>query len=70
MVYGPTSAIVGDNPGASVDPEVIAPLSKLKEYMGDGTGSANVSGEFRIRGADLVLAIEKNNQINNRIKGR
>lgn len=58
MVYGPTSAIVGDNPGASVDPEVIAPLSKLKQYMGDG--GTNITGNFKISGYDLVLAIEKN----------
>jgi hypothetical protein len=28
-VYGPTLAVVGDNPNAASDPEIIAPLSKL-----------------------------------------
>lgn len=34
LAYGPTIAMVGDNPGAASDPEVIAPLSKLRSYMG------------------------------------
>lgn len=37
LAYGPTTAIVGDNPGASSDPEVIAPLSKLQNLMGFGS---------------------------------
>ena len=37
LAYGPTTAIVGDNPGASADPEVIAPLSKLQNLMGFGS---------------------------------
>lgn len=34
LAYAPTLAMVGDNPGAASDPEVIAPLSKLRNYMG------------------------------------
>lgn len=34
LAYGPTLAVVGDNAGAAHDPEVIAPLSKLREYVG------------------------------------
>ena len=37
LAYGPTTAIVGDNPGATSDPEVIAPLSKLQNLMGFGS---------------------------------
>jgi hypothetical protein len=33
-VFGPTLAMVGDNPGASHDPEIIAPLSQLSGGMG------------------------------------
>lgn len=33
LAYGPTAAIVGDNPNARQDPEVISPLSKLKEMF-------------------------------------
>ena len=33
LAYGPTLAMVGDNKGASADPEVIAPLSKLQDII-------------------------------------
>lgn len=35
LAFGETMALVGDNPGAQFDPEVIAPLSKLKDMMGE-----------------------------------
>lgn len=34
LAFDDTMAIVGDNPNASVDPEVIAPLSKLEAMLG------------------------------------
>ena len=36
IYLGPTLAMVGDNVGASRDPEVIAPLSKLAGMLGGG----------------------------------
>lgn len=33
LAYGPTLAMVGDNRGASVDPEVVSPLSKLQDMI-------------------------------------
>jgi hypothetical protein len=67
LAYGPTLAMVGDNPGASHDPEVIAPLSKLKGMIGDrSSGSTQVMiPEMRLSGQDIVIAFkraEKNNQ--------
>jgi tape measure domain-containing protein len=38
MVHAPTVAMVGDNPGARFDPEVIAPFSKLEKLLGGGGG--------------------------------
>ncbi len=38
LAFGPTAAIVGDNPRANVDPEVIAPLSKLKGMLANAGG--------------------------------
>jgi len=43
IVYGETFARVGEYPGASSNPEVIAPLSKLKNLLGSG----GMSGEVR-----------------------
>lgn len=36
LAYAPTLAMVGDNRNAGSDPEVIAPLSKLKDIIGEG----------------------------------
>lgn len=36
LAYAPTLAMVGDNRNAVTDPEVIAPLSKLKDIIGEG----------------------------------
>lgn len=66
LAFGPTLAVVGDNPGASSNPEVIAPLDKLKSMMGGN--NVNVTGEFRIRGTDLVLAVERAQREMNRIR--
>lgn len=38
LITGPTLAMVGDNRNASVDPEVVTPLSKLEGMMGSGNG--------------------------------
>ena len=60
VAFGPTMAMVGDNSGARVNPEVIAPLDKLKSMMGGN--SVNVTGQFRIRGTDLVVVLERTNR--------
>lgn len=52
VVSGPTLALVGEYSGASNNPEVIAPLDKLRSMMNTGGGIGNVS--FRVRGRDLV----------------
>lgn len=57
IVHGPTMAMVGDNPGANVDPEVIAPLSRLKSMIGNSSGAVEVYGT--IRGEDLLLLTDK-----------
>ena len=57
LAFGPTNAIVGDNPNASNDPEVVAPLSKLKSMLGGG-GEMNVSlnVEGMVKGGDIWLS--------------
>lgn len=56
LAYGPTMAMVGDNMGAAYDPEVIAPLSKLQEYLG---GAQGFVASTRISGDDLELLVER-----------
>jgi tape measure domain-containing protein len=54
LAYGETLATVGDNPNSRIDPEVIAPLSKLKNMLGSPTVNVQVTGEGRLRGTDIV----------------
>ena len=55
LVYGPTMAMVGDNPNARRDPEIISPLSKLKGIIGNsGGGQVEVYGV--ISGEDIYLS--------------
>ena len=56
LAYGPTMAMVGDNRNAAIDPEVVAPLSKLKDMMGGGV--VEVVG--RIKGDDIFLSNARN----------
>ena len=58
VVSGPTALMVGDNPNASVDPEVISPLSKLKELMGEGTRRIHVTGQLVGHGNQIIGVID------------
>ena len=66
LAMGPTMAMVGDNKNARVDPEVIAPLSKLRGML-DGGGSPYVLST-RVSGADLIVIMEKARNVNTRIR--
>lgn len=55
IVSGPTLGMVGEYPGASSNPEVIAPLDKLKDMIGSQGGG----GTFVLRGQDLLLSVQK-----------
>lgn len=65
IVYGETFARVGEYPGASNNPEVIAPLSKLKSMLNPaGPDFSNV--RFVIEGTNLVGVYDKVNKQNRR----
>jgi tape measure domain-containing protein len=66
LATGPTMALVGDNKNARVDPEVIAPLSKLKSMMGD-MGMGGVL-ETRISGNDLIILLNRSQKGLSRIQ--
>ncbi len=54
IASGKTLAMVGEYAGAANNPEVIAPLDKLKSLLGAEDGGGRREIEFRIRGKDLV----------------
>lgn len=62
LAFGETMSIVGDNRNAAIDPEVIAPLSKLKDYIGGG--NTNVYG--RISGDDILISNARASRDRNR----
>lgn len=65
LAYGPTYAMVGDNPNAGTDPEVIAPLSKLQAMLPTGGSAQQVQitlgGQLTAKGRDLVYILGKEN---------
>ena len=67
LAYGETLAVVGDNPNARMDPEVIAPLSKLQSMLGNAGGRVEVYG--RLSGQDILLSTEKANRTRSRYRG-
>ena len=68
IVSGPTMGLMGEYMGAKSNPEVIAPLSKLQNMMDFGGGNdMNLSGEFVVRGQDLILALQRAEKTRNRI---
>ena len=57
LVTGPTTALIGEGSGTSIsNPEVVAPLNKLKQYMG---GGSNVTVTGRLVGNDIYLSNER-----------
>ena len=65
IVSGPTLGLVGEYPGASTNPEVIAPLDKLRSMLGGQ--SVMVTG--KISGRDILLTSERNAIDRNRVRG-
>ncbi len=69
MVTGATLAMVGEGPGTSMsNPEVIAPLDKLKSMIGgNGAGSVQVFGT--ISGQDILLSSDRARNNRTRTRG-
>lgn len=61
IVSGPTLGIMGEYAGAKSNPEVIAPLNKLKSML-PGGGTETVIPDVRITGEDLLIVFERANR--------
>lgn len=64
IISGPTMGLMGEYPGAKSNPEVVAPLDKLKDMLGGGQG-----GTFLLRGQDLLLSVNRAQKASN-LKGQ
>jgi len=58
VVSGPTMGMIGEYPGARSNPEVVAPLNKLKNLITPNAGGGNLEGI--IHGRDLKLVMRRN----------
>ena len=66
IASGPTLAMVGEYAGASGNPEVIAPLDKLRGMLAEPAGFDFGKVKFEIKGRTLVGIIEKEYNITKR----
>lgn len=66
IVSGPTLGLVGEYAGASSNPEVIAPLDKLKDIIGttqQGGAPVIIGGRVEIDGRKLAVVLENQTRI-------
>ena len=67
VASGPTLAMVGEYAGANSNPEVIAPLDKLRGLLAEpGSGIDLGKVEFKIRGRELVGILSKEDNLTRR----
>jgi len=67
IISGPTLGLMGEYSGARTNPEVVAPLDKLRSMIGNAGGNVVVTG--RISGNDLLLVNERASIDRGRIRG-
>ena len=69
LVTGATMGMIGEGPGTSMsNPEVIAPLDKLKSMIGE-SGGGNVQVFGTIKGSDILLSSDRAKNNRNRTRG-
>ena len=66
IVSGPTQALIGEYSGARSNPEVVAPLNRLKSMLGNMGGSQNIRVTGVIRGDDFYQQGQASKQRNTR----
>jgi hypothetical protein len=68
IVSTPTMGLMGEYPGARSNPEVVAPLDKLRGMIDSRSGQqVQVGGSFTLKGQDLIVALQRANKNRNRI---
>jgi hypothetical protein len=68
VISGPTMGLMGEYSGARNNPEVIAPLDKLRGMIADVNGGGNSGGVLstKVKGSDLVFVLERGQKQVNR----
>ena len=62
IVSGPTLGLMGEYPNARSNPEVIAPLDKLKGMLKSGDNNSGFIASTSIQGRDLAIVLERYNR--------
>lgn len=65
IAYGPTLGLFGEYSGAANNPEVVAPLDRLRSLIGEPAGMGG-QVEFHIQGKELYGILNKQNRTNSR----
>ena len=63
VAYGPTLGLFGEYANAATNPEVVAPLDKLKSILNVEGGGGDMKIELRARGRDLVGVSNKRKRL-------
>lgn len=66
IAYGPTIGMFGEYAGASTNPEVVAPLNRLRSLLGVDAG-APATLRFKIEGRDLVAVYDRRRNLVGRV---
>jgi len=67
LVTGPTMALVGEGSGTTLsNPEVVAPLDKLRSMLSNTTMNGDFVASTRLQGSDLLLVVERAERNRNR----
>jgi len=68
MTTGPGMAMIGDNASGK---EFVIPFERMGEFARQAMGgnNVNVAGEFRVKGSDLILVLERANRITSAKRG-
>lgn len=66
IVSGPTLGLMGEYPNARSNPEVIAPLDKLKGMLKNNDSNSGFIASTSIQGRDLAIVLERYNRDSSR----
>ena len=66
IAYGPTIGLFGEYAGASHNPEVVAPLNRLKSLLGTTDNGTGGKVRFEIEARKLVGILERENNLSRR----
>ena len=59
IISGPTVGLMGEYAGARSNPEVVAPLNKLKGMLPNNTDNTTIIPDLKLRGEDIYVSFKR-----------